>query len=531
MKGKAGVSGRRGPFSARTLGRLLSLLALLPALLMLAAPAHAAFPGENGKIAFDKEGGIYAVNADGTDLTTLVGTSGSFDPAWSSDGSKIAFARRTGVGVDTDVYVMNADGTGATGLTSDPAIETAPAWSPDGTRIAFQSYSDGDPEIYTMGADGSDPIKLTNNSSIDALPAWSPDGQRIAFNSNVGGNANIWIVSADGSGQAQSITTSPLSDVRPNWSPDAARIAFMRVIPDPDPSCDPCDNQSDIYTIDSDGSGETLIRPDADGAPAWSPDGSKLLVSDPFGSGLYTVNADGTGPPQTVTTAGANGEWQPVHSGYARPKGATKMVLRFVPAYEPCSTPNAVHGAPLAADSCSPAVPVSDFLTVGTPESNGAQANSTGYANLRAICNPPAPGPVPPCSDPGDQGDEEFQISITDVRQKLTLLDYAGELEARMTLRITDRWNGLCPGCPKPGTATDVPFSFAVPCANTQSASTGSTCSLTTTANAVAPGAAREGKRSVWRLGRFEIYDGGPDGDADTSSGNTLFAEQGLFVP
>jgi hypothetical protein len=207
------------------------------------------------------------------------------------------------------------------------------------------------------------------------------------------------------------------------------------------------------------------------------------------------------------------------------------MVLRFVPAYESCTTPNANHGAPLAVASCSPAVPASDFLTVGTPEVNGVQANSAGSASLRTICNPPTPGPVPPCSDPGDQGDEEFQISITDVRQKLTLLDYAGELEARVTLRITDRWNGLCPGCPQPGTATDVPFGFAVPCATTPSASTGSACSLTTTANAVAPGAAREGKRSVWQLGRFEIYDGGPDGDADTPTGNTLFAEQGLFVP
>jgi hypothetical protein len=100
-----------------------------------------------------------------------------------------------------------------------------------------------------------------------------------------------------------------------------------------------------------------------------------------------------------------------------------------------------------------------------------------------------------------------------------------------VSLRITDRWNGLCSGCPQPGTATDVPFSFAVPCATTSSGSQGSTCSVTTTANAVAPGAAREGKRLVWQLGRFELYDGGPDGDADTPSGNTLFAEQGLFVP
>jgi hypothetical protein len=181
-------------------------------------------------------------------------------------------------------------------------------------------------------------------------------------------------------------------------------------------------------------------------------------------------------------------------------------------------------------------VPASDFLTIGTPEANGVQAMSSGSATLRAICNPAAPGPVPPCSDAGDQGDVEFRVNITDVRRKESLVDYEGlfyqgELEARVTLRITDRWNGLCSGCPQPGTTMDVPFSFAVPCTTTPNAPTGSDCSVTTTADAVAPGAAREGKRAIWQLGRFELYDGGSDDDADTPEDNTLFAEQGLFIP
>jgi hypothetical protein len=207
------------------------------------------------------------------------------------------------------------------------------------------------------------------------------------------------------------------------------------------------------------------------------------------------------------------------------------MVLKFVPAYKSCDSPNASHGAPLVTGSCSPPVPESDFLTVGTPDANGPAANSAGTAVLRAICNPPAPGPVPPCTTAGDQGDEQFQLSLTDVRQKVGLLDYAGELEARMTLRITDRYNGLCDGCPQPGTVTDVPFSFPVTCTTTSSDSVGSTCSVTTTANAVLPGTVREGKRSIWQLAQFQIYDGGPDDDADTPSGNTLFAVQGIFTP
>jgi hypothetical protein len=309
----------------------------------------------------------------------------------------------------------------------------------------------------------------------------------------------------------------------PDWSPDGQKIAF---------------SDGSIYVMDADGgSPQTLNTPNYSVLPAWSPDSTKIVFTQQMGSGnpsdIWTMNANGTGQTNITNSAvsDATGDWQPILYGYARPKGATQLVLRFVPAYEPCTSANASHGAPLAVISCSPPVAASEFLTVGTPDANGAAANSAGLAIMRAICNPPAPGPVPPCASAGDQGDEEFQISITDVRQKTTLLDYTGELEARMTLRITDRWNGLCSGCPQPGTATDVPFRFAVPCATTPSGSVGSTCSVTTTANAVLPGTVRESKRSVWQLGQFELYDGGPDGDADTPAGNTLFAVQGLFAP
>jgi hypothetical protein len=97
-----------------------------------------------------------------------------------------------------------------------------------------------------------------------------------------------------------------------------------------------------------------------------------------------------------------------------------------------------------------------------------------------------------------------------------------------MTLRITDRDNG---DLGQSGTATDVPFSVAVPCAGTPDISIGSSCAVTTTADSVMPGVVKESKRSVWQLGQFEIYDGGADGDADTTADNTLFAVQGLFAP
>jgi len=79
--------------------------------------------------------------------------------------------------------VMDADGSNQTRLTRDPADDSGPAWSPDGSRIAFMSYRDRNDEIYVMDADGSNQTRLTRDLANDIGPAWSPDGSRIAFES------------------------------------------------------------------------------------------------------------------------------------------------------------------------------------------------------------------------------------------------------------------------------------------------------------------------------------------------------------
>jgi plastocyanin len=197
--------------------------------------------------------------------------------------------------------------------------------------------------------------------------------------------------------------------------------------------------------------------------------------------------------------------------GYARPRGATPMRAALAPAYKPCTAANRTHGSPLAFASCSPPTQVSDFLTVGSPDANGAAANSVGSVTAQTLAS----------------GDVRFISSLTDVRNKTDLTDYTGELQAQLPLRITDKTNG--PSLTDPATG-DTTLSFAIPCTATGAGNIGSACSITTTANSIAPGAVVSGARAIWEVPNVKVFDGGADGVAATA-GNTLFADQAVFVP
>jgi virginiamycin B lyase len=208
-------------------------------------------------------------------------------------------------------------------------------------------------------------------------------------------------------------------------------------------------------------------------------------------------------------------------AGYPRPRGATPTRVSLVPAFKPCLGANRTHGAPLAHPSCAPPVQSSGFLTVGTPDANGAAANSVGSIVLTAVTGNPA--------TTADEADVRIAASATDVRLKAGLGDYTGELQANVKLRLTDRASGLAVN--EPATVQDFVYTFKVPCQTTAGATIGSTCSVATSADAIQPGTVRESARTIWQLGDVELFDGGPDGVASTTQGNTLFQQQGVFVP
>jgi Tol biopolymer transport system component len=179
---------------------------------------------DGGKVVYDStenglESEIFVINVDGTAKRQLTNTPCfNAHPAWSPDGTKIAFwSSRDHCGT-YDLYLMNADGSAQTRLTSGaPAYSTGtPSWSPDGRRLAFETTRDGSSDVYVLNADGSGVVRLTNDPAYDGQPAWSGDGTRILFQSNRTGNFDIFSMNSDGS-DVRRLTTDPTDDTAPAW--------------------------------------------------------------------------------------------------------------------------------------------------------------------------------------------------------------------------------------------------------------------------------------------------------------------------
>jgi Tol biopolymer transport system component len=509
--------------------RPAALVGACLAALVLATSAHAAFPGTNGKIAFQSSDGtdseIYVVNPDGSGETQLTSnTAQDSRPSWSPDGTKILFlSNRTG---QFAVYVMNADGSGQTQLTFPPSgqDDNRPGWSPDGMKIVFgrgnifsRPCSNA---IWIANADGLAATQITPTGDCSYDPDWSPDGALIALihKYDLDFPDELWTMKPDGTQLTQLSHLDGYGE-GPSWSPDGRRIAW---------GVDAAGAEG-LHVINRDGTGEmqagdTGLRY----SPAWSPDGNKVALRGTDGASAGIFVEDSSFTSLTLIRSGNGGEqpsWQPIpYTGYPRPKGATPIRVPLVPAYQQCTSPNRTHGSPLAFPSCNPPDQTSSYLTVGTPDANGAGANSSGYVRF-------AVGPGDPRTGT-DEADVGIKVSLSDVRNKSDLSDYTGELAEQTSIRMTDKYNAVTGAiATDPATVEDVSIPIAVPCAASASTTIGSDCNLATTMDTVIPGTVTESKRSVWELGPVQVFDSGADGNPFSLADNTLFETQGVFVP
>jgi TolB protein len=199
---------------------------------------------------------VWVLNSDGTNPRNVTGdlaqTGSSWMAGWSHDGRVVFHHLSSDQSVRT--YIVRPDGSDLKPL-FERAGDYAPAWSPDGSKVAFISNRDGTPALFLMNADGSGVRRLSNVPGEHALAGvgniwendhspWSPDGTRIVFLANEGLTSSLHVIKADGTGLLR--LTEPNLDARFNgWSRSGRWIAFTSL----------GTPTRDVHIVEPDGSG------------------------------------------------------------------------------------------------------------------------------------------------------------------------------------------------------------------------------------------------------------------------------------
>jgi eukaryotic-like serine/threonine-protein kinase len=215
-----------------------------PAILPSATIAATSIPqgtpqgGGQGQIAFVSERSglpqIFLMNADGSNVSQLTSeTQGACQPEWSPNGNRLAYISPCG-GLQerydgASIFILNLNN-GRTDLISTLATgDYDPAWSPDGDHLAFTSLQTGKPQIFIYEFDNDTSHILMNRSTVNRMPAWSPDGEQIVFvsPSPVNNQPILFIVDSSGQNEPRAVTAQANGRMlRPTWSPEGNLIRF-----------------------------------------------------------------------------------------------------------------------------------------------------------------------------------------------------------------------------------------------------------------------------------------------------------------
>jgi Ca2+-binding RTX toxin-like protein len=226
------------------------------------ASANAALRGANGQIAFSASGGVWVMNANGSDPHILIGNAAG-EPSWSGDGQRLAY-----IGTDGNVWIANADGGDPaqithTGLASDPN------WSPDG-RIAYVtngSRPGQSARIVVSDADGTHARTWTQGFNAAWSPSWSARGA-LFFIASGPDAKNIWRLRSDGTGLTRLRSPFAGSFRSIDVSPSGSMLAFTSD-----------DNSgSNVWLMSASGNNPIELVGHSSGSPAFSPDGTSVVV-------------------------------------------------------------------------------------------------------------------------------------------------------------------------------------------------------------------------------------------------------------
>lgn len=238
-------------------------------------------------------GDIYRVEQDGSNLVNVSSNPAREDwPSVSPDGSKVLFLRSLNA-----LWVMDADGSNAHAVATGAIYR--PIWNPGSTRIAYQlQVSGSNTDIWVVNADGTGLTPLSNDPAADGPPAWSPDGARVAFVSNRGSQSDVWTMDSDDGGNLTNVTNDAALDQAPSFSPDGLTIAYSR--------------DSHINLVPTGGGAKTPLTSEtgrSDYTPRWSPDGSTLLFRRDY-AGTRTVGVvPAIGGEVTILTGPSSDEY------------------------------------------------------------------------------------------------------------------------------------------------------------------------------------------------------------------------------
>ena len=291
------------------------VLALLCTLAVQAAvvPADAAFPGDNGRLVFQRDRGLVSVKATGSGVRQLAGPD-AFFPSWSPNGRKIVFVRQVKDSVEGRVVVMNADGSNERRLTP-LGRWSFPRFSPNGRKVVVGQYHTGNGvgRLVVMNArTGKNRHDLAPRvKGTMSHPQWLGNG-RIAYLYS----EHMWTIAADGRlGSAKQLWPAPNRLV--DWSPDGKKVVFART------NYQEGTTITESVTIHVMSASGRNVRKVADygdrywaETPVWSPDGKRIAftVVNRGLSGqlpeLVVMDADGSNK-KTIAQNATLPSWQP----------------------------------------------------------------------------------------------------------------------------------------------------------------------------------------------------------------------------